>query len=467
MRYFLFLLVGACALYGSQQSILNEFPSSVEQVTKYTSDALKDFDENFAEFIGQPLDQVNFDKTIVKWNDIVELLVSKGVVLSFLPLTIESSDVIAKGEEEAKRIMHKLYTAMQNPKALSVVLQFIKNTLEKPKSATPFELYLINSMLKSMEKSSCYKEVITLQQKIATEEKVPFTYVKGKKKEKSSFKSKNLTVLNWNVCLFDSNLSLLFGGVRPWSDRMGQIVEKIKSADADIVCLQEVFSQSAGKVLLEKLRSQYAHFYVQIGPNLAGFCLETLGIPSGLFVASKYPLKDAQFTPYIEGQTPPYRGYGFFSADIYNRKKCLGRLVATHLQPGYTKEDAMYRAAQMKAITASLQSVEQPVFLCGDLNIEKNSEEAEIFQLYHASTYRGLNWTCCELRNYWWKAKQDIADFCGMPLEKEWLDYFFCLNKFPDKTFGMQTDVRVVNDLDHPEEALSDHQMLLTKISFQ
>jgi endonuclease/exonuclease/phosphatase family metal-dependent hydrolase len=353
---------------------------------------------------------------------------------------------------------------MQDSKVLSSMLSSMEESLKV--GALPFERYLMNKILSSMQDTSHSKQARILQDSLADSITTPFFYVKGGKKEKSFFWRKKLTLLSWNVCLFNENLSMLFGGVLPWKDRIDRIVAKIQTVDPDILCLQEVFSPQAGKELVQKLSSQYAHFYMQIGARPAGFSLESLGISSGLFVASKYPLNNVNFTPYTQEQTPAFRGYGFFSADIYNKKKMLGHLIATHLQPGCEKEDMRYRAAQMASICASLQDVKSPVFLCGDFNIEKNSPEAEVFKNYEQSHYKGLSWTCCELRSYWWKAKENVAEFCLMPLEKEWLDYFLGWNLATEKNITMRTQVHIVNDPQKPQEALSDHQMLETHINF-
>jgi len=80
----------------------------------------------------------------------------------------------------------------------------------------------------------------------------------------------------------------LWGGVLPWELRIDGIVEQIKTQDPDVVCLQEVFDETAATALYEKLRDQYRHFYINIGPRNFGLHESSLGISSGLFVASKY-----------------------------------------------------------------------------------------------------------------------------------------------------------------------------------
>jgi endonuclease/exonuclease/phosphatase family metal-dependent hydrolase len=465
MRYFflLFLCIYISA-FAAKSSIVREFPSSEEEVALFTDDALKNFDQELTLFIEQPLQERNFSTVICKWSSIVGSLFAKGAILSFLPLIVDNVDVIAKGDQEMKKITQRALIAMQDPKVLSLILAFLKKTVEEPNHLESFQFYLIDLMLRSISNPSYKEDVALIQSQISKQVKLPFSYIQGEKKDKALPKKKSFTIANWNVCLFDANLSMLFGGVLPWKDRIDRICAKIKKLNPDILCLQEVFSQEAGNALVDQLKPYYAHFYTQIGPKPAGFSLETLGIPSGLFIASKYPLKNATFTPYVKGETPSYRGYGFFSADIYSKNLLVGHLISTHLQPGCSAEDANYRIAQMRAIDTSLQNIDAPTFLCGDFNIEKTSKEAELFHPYEFSLYQGINWTCCELRDYWWKAKQNIENFSALPLVKEWLDYFFCFNKTKKHPPRMQTEVQIVNDLSQPQDALSDHQLLLTKI---
>jgi outer membrane protein assembly factor BamD (BamD/ComL family) len=69
------------------------------------------------------------------------------------------------------------------------------------------------------------------------------------------------------------------------------------------------------------------------------------------------------------------------------------------------------------------------------------------------------------LRDYWWKAKQNVEKFSSLPPEKEWLDYFFYLKNSSKIAPQLSTQVIVVNDLTSPENALSDHQLLFTTIT--
>jgi hypothetical protein len=196
-----------------------------------------------------------------------------------------------------------------------------------------------------------------------------------------------------------------------------------------------------------------------------GFSKENQGIPSGLFVASRYPLKNVQFIPYTPQQTPRNRAYGIFAADISSDQEPLAHLLTTHLQPGDSPEDIEYRAKQMTVVRANMEQSQLNSFACGDLNIEENSPEA-LEQLKGFVMNKAPGWTCRELRTYWFKADQNIALFNAQPMELETIDYFFAEFKAsPAPSF--RTEIGIVNEINKPGDALSDHQYELTTVTFK
>jgi len=461
MRYV--LIFGLCLshlIFGNQH-ILKEFPTSPVSISQFTQSKLSSFDEQFPLFIKNLPKMNTFTELTTQWNEIIYPLFQMGVVLQFLPLITTEQEAIKAAITHGVLIEEKAKLAMKTSKVSSAMLDFAQNPA-KQKSLTPYERYSLLQILQSLPES---KEIDLAKQTLSSFPLQPFLYAKGDKAEKALSKDRTLTCLTWNVCLFDTNLSMLFGGVLPWQSRIHQIAEKIVKLQPDIVCLQEVFSANANLVLVEKLRAHYAHFYYKIGPHPFGFSLESLGLPSGLFVASKYPLQAEQFTPYGVEETPSYRSYGFFSADIYSKNERIGHFVTTHLQPGYEESDKAFRQKQLLAIAKRLPQ-NTPIFLCGDLNIASGSEEAKsAFTAYEPVSYQGLDWTCCELRDYWWRAQQNSQEFIALNPQKEWLDYFFLIAK--KGQLSCKTQVLCVNDLGNPEEALSDHQILFSTFDFR
>lgn len=465
MRYIFIFFTCIISILRADNTILKEFPNSVNEVADFTHSALENFNEQFLKFKEQPLIDLHFSNTVTRWENIVEPLFTKAAILSFLPLITSELDVIQEADLEVKELQKKLFLSMNDPKVLALFLHFAKDP-KNQKAMTPHQIYIVNHILQNIEEESLKKEILSIQKTLSPYKSQSFIYAKGNGKEKTIPKNRKLTLLSWNICFLEGGISMLFGGVLPWQKRIDRIVNKIQELDPDILCLQEVFSPKASLALVQKLQSQYAHFYYDMGPNPVGFSIKTLGIPGGLLVASKYPLKEANFIPYQKGETPSYRAYGFFSADIYSKQQKLAHLVTTHLQPGSEEEDRNYRALQTKAILRTLKDIKTPTLLCGDFNIVKDSQEAqEIFSSYESGSCQGLDWTCCELRDYWWKTKQDTTAFLALPHEKEWLDYFFYLKDSSKKPPNLSTTVLVANDLNFPEKALSDHQALFTTIT--
>lgn len=460
MRYLFTFALCLSQLLLATPSALKEFPATSNEVLEFTQDKLMSFQERFSSFIEKNHDMTSFTEVISGWNDTIYPLFQTGILLQSLPLITTEQKTITTAIEQCLFVQKKAQTAMETPEVFSLMVSFAQNP-QKQKNLTPYERYCLLQILQTIPDSD---EIKLAKTTLSSYPMQPFLYAKGDLTEKTLPKDRTLTCMSWNVCLFDANLSMLFGGVLPWQARITQIADKILELHPDILCLQEVFSPNANLVLVEKLRGQYAHFYYKIGPNPVGFSINSLRIPSGLFIASKFPLQAEQFTSYAGEETPSYRGYGFFSANIYSKNEKIGHFVTTHLQPGYEKVDKNFRKKQLLAITNSLPK-NVPIFLCGDLNIVEGSEEAKKnFASYPKTPYEGLNWTCCELRDYWWKAKQNVKSFINLNPEKEWLDYFFLIS--PGNSLSCKTKVLCANDLESPETALSDHQILLSTLKF-
>ncbi len=255
MRYFFAFIACAVSVFGTQNSVLKEFPESAEAVAEFTNSGIKNFNRNFLEFSKQPQNDLTFAKTVSRWSGIVEPLFTKGVVLAFLPLTNQNEEVIQAGKIETMQIRKRLLEAMEDPEPLSVLLSFVRDE-KKQKAMTPYERYKVRHILKNVGNNPLKEEAIALENNLSSYPTQAFLKTKGSAKEKKLSKNRTLTILNWNVCMFDSSISLLFGGVLPWQNRIDGVVEKLKQADPDIICLQEVFSEDAGRVLINNLKSR-------------------------------------------------------------------------------------------------------------------------------------------------------------------------------------------------------------------
>jgi exonuclease III len=335
----------------------------------------------------------------------------------------------------------------------------------EPDRLTPSQNYWLIEMLSTVKSENpLYADAMKLKAELSKQPVLLYTYVPGQQEDKKLPENRTLKIMNWNVCFFGDLVPMLFGGVRPYVDRVDAVVRTIINSDADIVCLQEIFSLKGGDALVEKLKPHYAHFYTKIGPRVIGFSNENQGIPSGLFVASRYPLKNVEFVPFTAEQTPSNRAYGVFAADICTEQESLARLLATHLQPGSSTEDIAYRAKQMTVVRSNMEQSQLNAFACGDFNIEETSPEGRE-QLKGFVMNKTPGWTCRELRNYWFQADQNIALFNAQPMDLETIDFFVAKFK-ADPAPIFKTEIGIVNEINNPGKALSDHQYEITTVTF-
>lgn len=432
------------------------FPHTIIDIENFTTQAIETFQKDQQIFIEKTKYSLNYDNVVISIDHMLRTFYWKKTILSFLCLTTSDSLLLDKVAQEVKRFNAALIDFENNLTISDICIAYANKTLLEP--LTPTKNYLLLKLLDSIPSK---KRPNNLYEELFKRPTQAWTYVQGEASE--TLLKEEISILNWNVCFFDQGLSMVFGGVLPWQDRLSRISAFLKKQNSDLICLQEVFSPEAEEKLYHELKDTYAHFYINIGPIQYGFNPQTHGVSSGLFVASKVPLHDITFTPYGTTESPQYRWYGFFSAVLKSRS--LIRIMTTHLHPGSSSEDLAYRANQMKAIDASIRD-KIPTFICGDFNIERMSTEyKENLQSYFINYYDSSEWTCLELRDYWWKAKQNAHTFYSKYSFPEWIDYFLQSRKNSSASISsIQSLPILVNDPHDPAAALSDHQAIHTSI---
>jgi hypothetical protein len=263
-----------------------------------------------------------------------------------------------------------------------------------------------------------------------------------------------------------------------WQQRLPLLAEQILAADADIVCLQEVHAEAATYALYDALKEHYTYFYGAIGPKFIGFSLNSLGMPSGLFVASKYPLEKPQYTLFpISGFA---MNYGFFDCLVKNGPTCIAHIYTTHMQSlDIDEKFAEIRALQLKQILDKMQSDRDaqqepiPYFLCGDLNIPYGGGEMgeALIQAYFFDDYNQNqeavgeeNSTSTEyFSNYFISSSKNPEE---IDPHFQILDYALLLREaYSGQQYRLNTVRIKMNDLKKTQEAISDHHALLTRIT--
>jgi len=173
-----------------------------------------------------------------------------------------------------------------------------------------------------------------------------------------------LRIVTWNVWgvpLITSHLD----------ERMAGLPDALASLEADIVCLQELWTAEHAQSVSERLAKRgFLHFRR----------LESPGGLTGLFVASKLPLGAATFRPFSLGRMP----HSFWHLDWLVEKGVgdvtvttpLGdvRVQNTHLQAQYrTDRYGAERLAQaLEVVLGNRARANEPLVVAGDFNGEGN-----------------------------------------------------------------------------------------------
>lgn len=268
-----------------------------------------------------------------------------------------------------------------------------------------------------------------------------------------------LRILTANIICFPGDLPYTYGGIRPWEMRMDALTEKLKSANAEILCLQEVWDPVAMRALMDRLKDEYAYFLYDAG-DPAGTCqVDNIGYNSGLFIASKIPLDTATFRRFDRSiPAGSNRGALLVTCQVANEKLAL---INTHQQHGNTLEMRQVRKEHLEQCSTALQSAiagtqNAWAILVGDLNIDGLSEEVDTSGLSREFKWiRSTDFTCTNRFNNW-VTNPPASDHDAMHPDEQ-LDHMISLSKVP-----VERMLLPLFDLEHPLQALSDHHGLLT-----
>jgi hypothetical protein len=224
----------------------------------------------------------------------------------------------------------------------------------------------------------------------------PFIHVTGNGSQIFSDQIKNnISLLSWNLCCVPAGYSITDGGVLPWPNRIKKLIDVIKIYNPDVLCLYEIFDIQTANILVSELGNKFCDFYYNIGP-----CV--IGLSSGLFVASKYHIIDANYTPFpkeaLDGRAK-FSRKGFFNFTLStkwqaksssfalsegNKVTMVSEPVASRIKVrgtrfGDTAGDFTIRSKQnqnIKFYTTHLQHSEIPVNpTLGEINARKKEME--------------------------------------------------------------------------------------------
>lgn len=279
----------------------------------------------------------------------------------------------------------------------------------------------------------------------------PYIYLTGDAAIQSP-SEKKFSMFQLNCCLPAGGFARLFGGLElPNEQRVGEIANMIRANNPDLVCLQEVSDLEDALSLYRKLSPEFAEFYLNIGAT--PFILQN---NSGLFVASKQTITNAQFHSFadIQGtESMVNKGYFSFSTPVAN-------FINAHLSPSSddlhpTHSEIQTRAKEQDRIVDTAQAQfsnnNKPVFVSGDCN----TDQGLLFDRCTDSSSAAA----CEAdylvdRN--WR-----HDSNTQPRGKI-IDYFF---SFFQKPSILNTRTIPTFNTDLPKDAISDHPALLSEVT--
>lgn len=292
-----------------------------------------------------------------------------------------------------------------------------------------------------------------------------YTYIRGTALEKSlDPQDPQVKVMSWNICGVGGGMSLDHGGVKHWRFRLDAIVEKIKTEDPDVLILQEVYDTALSEALIGRLKSNYAHFFTHLGPNVWG----SVG---GCMVISKCAVHNFSHTPFENNKWTLNRGFAKLELKTTPQDTLpCARVIGTHLIHGNEPDDRKIRMEQVAQIVGHVahQTLDVPTVLAGDLNIERDQEEGEILSTHLHHGYQGSQSTCTNRLVAQW-------DFKARSVWGETIDYISLFKSIQPQGIRFQAvDENVTLENCHFVEAfdesyntkiaLSDHHGLVAVI---
>lgn len=213
--------------------------------------------------------------------------------------------------------------------------------------------------------------------------KKPFIYMQGESTDKALPSDRSFSLLSWNICGINGGFPISDGGVLPLVFRIDDILSKIVEKNADVNCLYETFDIKDATYVCEELKKNgYNHFYFNIGPK-------AIGVTSGILIASKYSIKNSEFTLFPQdtliGRTQ-YAAKGVFAFDLESQDQSFARVYSTHLhhsvEPQFPQpEEVESRRRQMHIIIDKVNTVrDRCIVVTGDLNLDDEEYRASSWQ---------------------------------------------------------------------------------------
>lgn len=462
------------------------FPSTLEDGLQLVQKATWQLKKEVHTICYMPLEKRTLDNTMMAYHD--AMIRFDAVERLIRSERLIHDDTPGKADLINQCTLVKEQT-FSNKQLLSIFIGFASH-MHRKNRLTPLKESYLKGMLCSMDdrhiSANSVKKLARL--KLSMRE-APYAWYPGEFDSKKLQRENNeITFLTANLCIMPLFNSMIYGGLLPYTVRIDAICEQLKTINADVLFLQEVYDVRAITALFARLHPFYTDFYGNIPAQVCGFSHESLYANSGLAVISKFKLENIRFEPYLaithDDKLSDYdrlkvfgydRNYGILHCDVMNGNQTLAHIVSTHENPFH----ADIRAKQTLQIVESLQQQEYlhpgvPSILCGDLNIERGdlAEEGEqLIQKYFVDHYHEGGPTWFDFGNVWTqKWHGDNAErYLNMNPCPWTVDRSLLWAPWAKENDGYTMDVKRVPlhlSVDKPELALTDHHGVLTRFSY-
>jgi endonuclease/exonuclease/phosphatase family metal-dependent hydrolase len=471
---FICFFVPLVSAFAEAPNAENDLPKTSEEIQNYLREIQDRTTERIQQIIETAKEEDISGKMLRPWNRLSNEITSAFRVLFYISdNNPDCQEEAVKGMEKFKRFLHA--SVIKNKELYDSLMTYVQKSFQENELLSPYEREGVYSLLHSFNAVGFQEKIISLKSFFSTKERHAFIRLESPTVINEVQKPEELSVLTLNACFMPDAFPYLYGGATlPWQERVKSLSEEVINTNADVVCLQEVFSEDAFYALYDELKNDYKYFYGLIGPRFLGLSFQSVGMPSGLFVASKYPIQNPQFNVFKDRGFP--MNQGFFDFIVNKSREISSHIYVTHMQSLNDKKFIKVRALQSKQIIEKIQKDAAkskdliPYVLCGDLNVPFGSKEASE-ELIRSNFYDDYNKgqgevnesnsTCTSyFSNYLFSRDKDPK---SVEPDFQILDYTL-LWKNSRESFLLST-VRVeMNDLKKPNAALSDHHGLLSKI---
>ncbi len=178
-----------------------------------------------------------------------------------------------------------------------------------------------------------------------------------------------IRVLQYNTHLF---IGTTVGLAPEYQDelRLGQLIKRLKSIDADIVGLNEVWADASKTKIVNALRREFPFSYFE--PNH-----DITKIGSGLLLLSRHLISKPSYTKFKDlAGWDAMSQKGFYQAIVTLKLSDGGYLPVfvfiSHAQSGNSADDYVARKSNLEQIRTAIRNAPfgtRPVLLFGDLNV--------------------------------------------------------------------------------------------------